>query len=454
MIRETVPENLLIFSWLLWLMFWLLTPGTYHEITPLIPAVPILIAYNLSLFLGFKLAKKKNYEKRSTTEVSRKVIQQLLYIILAIGTIGVMLRLSQRLSTGFSFSVDITENRMSSLKAEEGSGGILSIFAAILYPFSFLALMVVVYFKQYFNRLIYIGTIILGLFPLLDSLALGGRSVLFFQGIALFILFQHRQLLFPSKYIKKKIRFQYLRVKKFKFFLYRKNWVNAKTVFIGIVGLYLMSVFFIQIQKSRTNRYGDSIPWEQAVKFVEEGRLLKYNDDVRTEIIKGDNSLGYLAQLTIVHYGAHGVFEYIRWVNNIDNIWGEHKGKYQFYVFVKFFKILGVDTGDDFMTMTNETGRVGVFTTFWGPVYIDFGIFGTIYALFLGFFIKTMYFRAMNKNLLGMLIYPFLGAMIFSISVINTIVGQNMYYFPAILLSYLLYRFLIIVNTKKNSYAN
>jgi len=277
---------------------------------------------------------------------------------------------------------------------------------------------------------------------------MGGRSVLFFQGIALAIIIQLRRTTNPENNDKQGYYWLSF-TQKLKIPLVRKSFLKfRKLVTIALIGVFTITVF-VSMNNVRSADYEKRIPWPTMMKLSKSDRLLDYPKEVREKLYNHEKPLTYFSQLMMIHYVKHGVYEYIRWTHHM-SIWGTYYGKYQFYVFVKFFKMLGVDTGDDFIEMTDRTGRTGVFTTFWGPVYLDFGIFGVLYAFFLGMLFKKIYILAVfGKQMLSLLLYPLLGALIFSSTIVNAVVGQNMYYIPAIIVSYLFYK----IKFKSNSYA-
>ncbi|MCG6199247.1 oligosaccharide repeat unit polymerase [Anoxybacillus sp. LAT_38] len=180
---------------------------------------------------------------------------------------------------------------------------------------------------------------------------------------------------------------------------------------------------------------------------------LNYMQNERHFIVKGwfadihsdnilVNSLKYTF-ISLVHYLLHGyyqfflLFEYFD-INNLGF------GAYQFYPIFKLGNFIGFDT-PDFDKLMGNLETQGVYTTFFGPVYTDFG-FGSLTFLFMfifGFICQLSYKKAINGNLSNILIYSYLGTVLMHSSFINMIQsGMGLYVFVSMLLSVLLLKFL------------
>ena len=101
-----------------------------------------------------------------------------------------------------------------------------------------------------------------------------------------------------------------------------------------------------------------------------------------------------LGMINFGQYYLHGVFEFGYLYNNYKkNYW---YGGYTFNIFAKFINIV-FRTNINLKEIQQSPPRTGVYTTFFGPIFIDFGWFSLVFVFFFGVFQKLIY----NKILQG-----------------------------------------------------
>ena len=108
-----------------------------------------------------------------------------------------------------------------------------------------------------------------------------------------------------------------------------------------------------------------------------------------------------------------------------DNFKKEHAlGSYTFSVYSRFLsKITGQK--DNFEQLQKLPPRTGVYTTLFGPLYIDFGWFIIPFILLFGIFTKRIYQKAISGNDVAILIYFYLAIVIIFSPVFNFINGAG-----------------------------
>ena len=144
------------------------------------------------------------------------------------------------------------------------------------------------------------------------------------------------------------------------------------------------------------------------------------------ELINERGALGTIlaAALPILQYYIHGLLEFqILWANS--NIQTFSGGALLFGPYVKFFSLLGLIYEPDLFILFP---RVGIFTSFWGPLWVDFGWFA-LFAMFLFGFLARMLARACRVGDLGAIpLYSYFCAILFFMPVVNfAISAQGMY---------------------------
>ncbi|MCK0108291.1 hypothetical protein MWU58_03230 [Flavobacteriaceae bacterium S0825] len=170
---------------------------------------------------------------------------------------------------------------------------------------------------------------------------------------------------------------------------------------------------------------------------------LEPKEYTRTDIIETKNETLRLTRLSLLNasqYYTHGVFEFGYLYNNYEG--KHHYGGFTFNVIAKFSNII-LGTNIDLAKIQDSPVRTGVYTTFFGPIYLDFGWFAPIFMLFFGMLQGLIF----NKTLLGDYKYvPLLFYMLiidFFMPVINFITSsQGVYIIVSMIVFAKLYKLL------------
>jgi hypothetical protein len=137
------------------------------------------------------------------------------------------------------------------------------------------------------------------------------------------------------------------------------------------------------------------------------------------------NSITGMVARTFLHltqYVTHGSFEYSILLTEYGPHTPHSWGAAMFFPYYKFVAFLsGIRTADDFTT--DLFVRSGAFTTFLGPLWVDFGWWGPILMLPFGLGISALWRRARSGDHAAVPMYLFLAIVLFAAPVANLIQG-------------------------------
>lgn len=149
-------------------------------------------------------------------------------------------------------------------------------------------------------------------------------------------------------------------------------------------------------------------------------------DEFAYRMVDKFGSLAFVP-IWIMHYfvsGVHNLFFLIQNFQSSDLLFGQ----YQLNVPSKFFKILGLASPLDGSQIVALNPLPGRYQTFWGPAFMDFGIFIPIESFIIGFVSGRLYKRAESFELLGILVYPYVQSLIVIGFFVNGLVGERLYF--------------------------
>ena len=123
------------------------------------------------------------------------------------------------------------------------------------------------------------------------------------------------------------------------------------------------------------------------------------------------------SSINILGYYLHGIFEMLYVIESFT----EQKtfGFYSLFLPAKLLAF-SVGTTDPTVVITDSLIRYGVFTTFYGPFYYDFGYWGTLlFSLIFGVVILTIFDQSVKGTLSIIVLYFFLMSCIFLLFTLN-----------------------------------
>lgn len=427
------PIKLLGLSLLIWLFFYMQIPAKYLYTGGVLFPILTLVLFITSFVLGIKSLKRVSV--KTIEKPSSKKLKQIIHVLFFIGLIGVFLKIYVGVFKSEIFVAnDVFEQRLENM-GKELTGGMVGVFASLLFPFSYVALLMVIYNYKIFNRFFLFVVLLFGSYPFVETIFMGGRTIIALLGTTLlFVLFASYYK--NSKAPLYKFKLARIRIIDLPKVLFKKQ-VIVPLVLIGI----LFTSYSVSVVNKRLTRFGYGnrtlTVWEkkdyQWVKFNEDFKY-KYFNETKEEQAK------MIGLYSLKHYFAHGLIEYVRLVNHLDKTTGYYYGQYEFNVFFKFFKAFGVPLKST-KQLQSIVKRKAVYTSFFGPFYIDFGVFGAFIMFFWGRFIKRVYVYSKRGHTQYVVFYGYLATIIITSMFINFILGSSSYYLFAFFTCLLMFKY-------------
>jgi len=406
--------KLVITGILLWFVVFVLTPAFPTE----------KISFNTILFLsglfffyflgyfGFKFIRNKVLKKKLNLnfELSTKFILSLILMVFSCWVLRYYDLLYVR---GLSFYHEIDLNRNLSIMK---TMNIIFIFSSVLKELYFIPLLMVLLKKERNIKLIVLSSLLF-ILPLGVPLLLGTRKDILLLCIYLLII------LFLTKNIKLNMFF----------------WFKIIGFFIFINVLFYYILINRESPKYET---GSDIVMELIDKPIYND-LFEPNEKIKNAIANGNEfTRPMLFQyLHIGQYYCHGIFE----LNHLINIkiYKDQplKGQFNFQSFLLFFNKLGV-THFDLEKIDNAIPRGNVFITFFGGLFIDFGLLGIFVMLLIGGLQNYIDFSILKGNYMFYGLYVFFVVFNILLPVINLMKGTGLYFVLANMLVLIGYKFL------------
>lgn len=399
-IKYLEPKNLILRGLAAWLFLFVFSPFSAVE--------SIGINYYLFIFINILFYFIGTWligTRIRSYPVNRSKSVKLFYLFFWIALFGTLLKLTDKFFIrGVSFDVTSFENRDT---LGQGAGNIIGIMGSLLCPLSFHVLFLYVKYNISTRNIIRVVLLSMPFIQLLDSLAIGSRS-----SILVTILFL---VLF--------------------LFILNKLKLNFKK---GIIyfGLSIGLLFFFQnIFIKRTSEFVDESDLkEHTLELSGFNDMLVTNEEFNNITINNNDYLGdilFVYCLTTKYY-LHGMLELNHLINNFNE-----NHTYGGYTFELYKRILYKMTGQkaDNTNYATIMPRNGIFTSFLGPIFVDFGWFSPIFLLLFGVYSKKIYSRLVSNDDSAVLLYVWLSVVLIFFPVFNFIMGANgLYIFTSFLL--------------------
>lgn len=136
--------------------------------------------------------------------------------------------------------------------------------------------------------------------------------------------------------------------------------------------------------------------------------------------------------LPILQYYLHGLFEFgLLWDRSGDQIF-----TYGTQIFAPYIKLLSVaGIIESFAPPLEAYYRVGVFTTFFGPLWIEFGWLGIVFMFVFGMFCKYVARKALRGRVAFLPMHAYLCVVLLFLPVVNFLISaQGMYILNAFII--------------------
>lgn len=390
------PNKLALGGILAWILVWIITPVEVVGHVAIGALVYAMICY-VFLVLGTVYGRRRlPAQVKAVIEPWNGALERRLFFGAAtIGLLGMGLRLFDRLYLrGVQYGASALEFRDAlSTTAVTPIGAV----ASTLFPFCLLPLLLLLASRDGVKRpTLLLLAVALFILPMTESLFQLSRSFLIMTlGLA-----------FAAVVIT----------------YYRGNPFNRKLLLISVTGLVALALASTAIFSARLeagqSRLSDSVFESVYAEF------LQPNQQAREAINSGSEaaSFTYNAILPNGMYYLSGVYE-------MSVLWDRPDGQRHSYgqlLFLPFVRGLSLLVGEDLLTGIDVQGyiyRDGVFQTFFGPLWVDFGWFGPPFMALLGFIAQWLA-DAVRRGSVGKLpIYCFVAIVIFFMPVTSLLVN-------------------------------
>jgi hypothetical protein len=376
------------------------------------------------LFLGLLLGRGKLVFKNSKIDIllNIKTVKRIFILCLILTMFGMVLKVYDIFFVrGVSLLQGMMENRE---MLEESGSDIFGIISAITYP----NILFLPFFYFVLKRLKSVNFILFSLFvlvvifPVLNMVLLGSRSFLMiFILVNLFYMYILGYFNFKLK------NMTFLVILFFLFFTVSGYIFDIRTTMIGLDA----------VNSTQTSVYAYFIPLNNS--------MLQILNTTRESIFY----YPILGSINFFQYMAHGFFELLYLIDHF-NLHHLYYGQQDFAVFVKFLdKILNIPFS--FADNQKFLVRTGIYNTFFGPIYYDFGFYGIFITFLLGIIIgkinKTIIFK---QNYLIIIIYSYMLLLLYFILVVNLITfAQGLYNLISFVIFYMIAKLIMKLKFKK-----
>jgi hypothetical protein len=398
------PERVALAGLLVYVVLWLAAP--LEMVFPMAwePMGYIALCY-LAFFLGCLLVSggpKQVVRLQSVAGFTPRVFWSLAFL----GATGMALRLYDKLFLrGISLADSALEARELLADAEAGP---LAAIGGLLYPFCYVPL-ILWWARRPDMRLPPLApwlAILLFVLPGLDALILLSRSQML---VALSMMY------FSAACV-----------------LYRGRVLPPRLIVPVLAGLVVLVVTSVMTFASRLSQMDLDI----VTSILDSAYGYALTPNASALIVMGDGGTAGTAigSLTpMFQYYLHGVFEFgLLWHRPDAQTFT--LGTQTFAPYVKVLSIFKLISYPDF-DVANLYFRSGVFTTFFGPLWIDFGWFGPIFMLGFGMLGKRCAQLARAGSVAVMPLYAYLAVVMFFMPVVNFMISATgMYIINAFLL--------------------
>tara|TARA_B100000767_G_C19771713_1_gene540397 strand:- start:2958 stop:4199 length:1242 start_codon:yes stop_codon:yes gene_type:complete len=396
-VKKLEPKKLILYGLFFWLILFVFSPFSLNQSPSL--NWYIFIFLNVIFFL---IGASVFHQRRKKYQIDRYKINKLFYLFFWIALLGVSLKLFDKFFIrDISFGTSVFENRdLSSLK----SANIIGIIGSLLSPISFYTFFLFYKYKIKLTKIMKIIVLAMPFLQVIDSIAIGSRSALLVTVIFILLILL----------ILNKIKFSF-----------KKNIIYF-SMFLSL--LFFMQYIFIE----RTREFIDesdikSFPMEESVfNFT-----LKTNDEFQNYVKENNNIISNLlfSYTLSAKYYLHGMFELNYLINNF-----KHEHLYGEFTFSLYKRIFYKAIGRKYNTHYNIMPRNGIFTTFLGPIFIDFAWFSPLFLFILGGYCKRVHNRLILNDDSSAMLYIYLASVILFFPVFNFISGVGgLYIFTSFL---------------------
>lgn len=372
-------------------------------------AILFLVLCFLSFWLGSVLANSvKLRGQYGAYRLGPARETRLFYIFAALGLFGVLFRLIDRYVIRGAGGLSAIEAREALI---DTSTSTLGLFGAVFFPFCFIPLMM--YFgspRMGSSRLRLLIAFALAAVPALDALTVLSRSLL----IVLMAMLYFAVSLGPL----------------------RGRLLSARIAIPSFIGVLLLGWISSIAFASRLDQMQIDLLYSILNSAYAHTVVPNYAaQDIMTG--GGDFANAVSGTIPLAQYYVHGVFEFeLLWNRSDDQVFSW--GALLLGPYVKVMSILGLVEQPDVFELFP---RVGTFTTFYGPLWVDFGWFSLLIMGVFGFIARLLGRLTALGDIGAFPLYVYICVILFFAPVVNfAISAQGMYLINAFLIFFVMTR--------------
>ncbi|XMO87889.1 O-antigen polymerase [Algibacter sp. AS12] len=429
MLKHITPKRLIIYSFLIWVIAYTLIPATYILHNSFYPVL-VLVLYNAGLLFGLFSVKKVDEEKYKQPDSLPRPDYYTIVISFCIGVFGACLKLYQLIFVQNLLTVNGFALREAQIYSAEFNSGALGLIIALTFPFAIVSFLATFYYQKYFSKTLLIFSGLFASVYMLSSLLNESRLPMALSLFIFFIVWYFYQVRY-GRFFYNNFQIKLGSIKLFKLPKFFTRWY----VVLVFIAISVALSFSTKVMVNRLNHYNykDVLTvWEGYHETIIDG---DFKNEIN-KLPKQEKNIA-VAKYSLYHYFAHGVVEFQRLVNHLDDKNGIYYGKYELDVYAKFFRFFGLNIQTK-KEMNEVIYKRGYYVTFWGPFYLDFGLFGVFICFFLGRFIKKTYLKASLGYLPAILMYSYLAVNLMASLHVTFFGSSYMYIFNAIVVFWIL----------------
>ena len=349
--RSFTPIKMILLMAALWVAILTLAPIDIYRSDSLYPYVLLALSF-FGLLAGLALFEPRAIPVMTVDPAERRRLLRRLYeIAFYLGAMGILLRVGDWiLIRGLQLDLDFMENRE---KIESAGSNALSMASTLLVPFSLVPYMIYAVARRNGDKVgkawQSLGLVIL--WPVL-TIIIGSRSMMM---MSLGMLFITRMTIFPRS--------------------------SKLIVWICVVGALVMVYLGGLVFLERLTQIG--LKPESVMKLSSFTKLAPVTDDYYRITASGSDVWRNTVFIftTFSQYYVHGIPEFIYQIEHYKG--ADQWGAYTFNVFTRAGAAVWGFQYDVNATLLIPP-RLGVYTTLFGPFYLDFGPLVPLFALLLG----------------------------------------------------------------------
>jgi hypothetical protein len=403
------PERVALAGIVVYLILFLIAP--LQLVQPVAWESFMYIGLCYAFFFAGVYFVSRRHRRTTPVQITARFTNRAFWVIAFIGATGMAMRLADKfLLRGMNVADMAVESRK--IVAEAGAGWIAA-FGGALYPLCYVPLILWWARSPATSRLDRPAmwfSIALFALPAIDALVLLSRSLML---VALFMMyFSAACVLYQGRALDRRL---------------------LRPALLGVVGITIVSAVTFSMRLSE-------MVMDQVFSILNSGYAFVLPPTQRAIALMTDPS-SYIGNLLVdltplLQYYLHGIFEFgLLWERPDPQPFT--LGMQHFAPYFKVLSLLGV-TGYSEYALEEAYYRAGVFTSFFGPVWVDFGWLGPLVMALFGALLSYIADVARGGAVEVIPLYAFFCVVVFFMPVTNLLVGgQGMYAVNAFLLVWL-----------------